>query len=424
MRIGIMLRSLDEKGGIGVYTRGILDELLDQAPEHTFVLFYRKAANLGRYAHLSHVTERVVRAPHRWLWDQVAIPAACRREGIDVLFHPKFTVPLAAPCPAVMVVHGADWFIPEQAQFYGAFDVFQIRRLMPRYFRKAARVISVSELTTENFNRVLGLPPGKVKTIYFAPARHFRRVEDATVLANVRARYRLPERYILTLTKLRGDGRKNFGGVLAGYRHLHEHHPRGGDQAGGGEEDEAGGDAALGVSTTLPAPPALVVGGKDVERLRGPFGIPDAGWGKDVRFPGWIDQEDLPAVYSMASAYLYPSNLEAFPIPLTEAMACGTPIVTSNRNGLEELAGDAALLVDPDDPEAVGEALAAILRDPELADRLRRTGMARSAIFSWERCGRQTLEVLEEAGARGSSIRPPTPQVSGDPGSPTGDPAS
>ncbi|CAN5640703.1 glycosyltransferase family 1 protein [soil metagenome] len=375
MRIGIMLRSLDEKGGIGVYTRGILEELLAQGQEHEFVLFYRTAGNLGRHASLPNVTERLLEAPHQTLWDQVMIPPACRRESVDVLFHPKFTVPLAAPCPSVMVVHGADWFIPEQARFYGRFDVFQIRRLMPLYFRKAARVISVSELTTENFNRVLGLPEGKVRTIYFAPARHFMRVENASILAEVRSRYELPERFILTLTKLGGDGRKNFGGVVAGYRHLHEHHPH-----------------AEGSS-----PPALVVGGKNVDQLREPFGIPGEGWGRDVHFPGWIDQEDLPAVYSLADAYLYPSNLEAFPIPLTEAMACGTPIVTSDRNGLEEIAGDAALLVDPDDAVAVGEALASILRDPALARRLRVAGLERSNRFSWDRCGRETLEVLVEA---------------------------
>jgi glycosyltransferase involved in cell wall biosynthesis len=368
MRIGIMLRSLDEKGGIGVYTRGILEELLAQGRDHEFALFYRTPENLGQYGSLPHVTERVLRAPHQTLWDQVVIPQACRRDGVDVLFHPKFTVPLAAPCPTVMVVHGADWFIPEQARFYGRFDVLQIRRLMPLYFRKAATVISVSELTTENFNRVLRLPPDKVKTIYFAPARHFRRVEDASILAEVRERYDLPERFILTLTKLGGDGRKNFGGVLEAYRRYHGTSPH-----------------------------ALVVGGKDVERLRRPFGIPDDGWGADVRFPGWIDQKDLPAVYSMADAYLYPSNLEAFPIPITEALACGTPIVTSDRNGLEEIAGSGAILVDPDNADAVRDALARVLLDPVEAARLSRAGLERSRAFSWDRCGAETLAVLEAA---------------------------
>lgn len=368
MRIGIMLRSLDERGGIGVYTRGILEELLRVGGDHEFVLLYRNRANLGRYAERSNVTERALAAPHRTLWDQVAVPLACRRERVDVLFHPKFTVPLAAPCPSVMVVHGADWFMPDQAEFYGRFDVFQIRLLMPRYFRKAHTVISVSELTTQNFNRVLGLAPTKVRTIYFAPARHFRRVEDPARLADVRSRYDLPERFVLTLTKLGGDGRKNFRGVVEAYRRYH------------GTTDHK-----------------LVVGGKGVEALRGRFGIPEDEWGQDVVFPGWIAQEDLPAVYSMADAYLYPSNLEAFPIPITEAMACGTPIVTSNRNGLEEIAGDAAILVDPEDPDAIGAALEEVLTDSEVARRLSAAGLERSERFSWERCGRETLEVLVEA---------------------------
>jgi glycosyltransferase involved in cell wall biosynthesis len=370
MRIGIMLRSLDEKGGIGVYTRGILDELLGRDQRNHYVLFYHNPDNLGRYADRANVSERWVRAPHKTLWDQVAIPLACRRERVDVLFHPKFTVPLFAPCPSVMVVHGADWFIPGHAEFYTRFDRAQIRLLMPWYFRRAARVLSVSELTTEDFNRVLKLPPGKVKTVYFAPAKHFRRVEDSSVLEQVRARYGLPERFILTLTKLGGGERKNFRGVVEAYRAFH------------------------GTTTHK-----LVVGGKDCVRLREEYGIPDQGWGGDVLFPGWIDQQDLPAVYSLADLYLYPSNLEAFPIPLTEAMACGTPIVTSDRNGLQEIAAGAAMHVDAEDPVAICDAMRHVLTDEQVAASLSAAGIRRSQAFSWERCGRETLAVLEAEGA-------------------------
>ena len=81
------------------------------------------------------------------------------------------------------------------------------------------------------------------------------------------------------------------------------------------------------------------------------------GYGKDILFPGWIDQVDMPAVFSLADLFLYPSNLEAFPIPLTEAMACGTPILTSNVNGLKEIAGDAALLIDPSDTEQIANGM-------------------------------------------------------------------
>jgi glycosyltransferase involved in cell wall biosynthesis len=244
--------------------------------------------------------------------------------------------------------------------------------LLPVWCRSATRILSVSELTTENINAALGLPPGKVRTTYFAPARHFARVTDPDRLAAVRRRYSLPERFILTLSKTSGGERKNAAVMLAAY-----------------------GLAADRVAHYL------VVGGRGCERFRIDSDLPSAGRGAKVHFPGWIDQEDLPAVYSLADLYLYPSNLEAFPIPITEAMACGTPIVTSDANGLVEIADDAALLVDHTDPAAIAEAIVRILDDAALADRLSRSGLARSKMFSWDECARQTLETLREAAGRG-----------------------
>lgn len=366
MRIGIMLRSLDEQGGVGVYTRYITENLLrlDQANE--YVLLYRSEGNLGRYSAHPNVTERVVPGRNKALWDQISIPRACRRERIDVLFHPKFTVPFLAPCPSVMVVHGADWLIPEEARFYPWWDVAYVRAVMPWYFRKAAAVLSVSQITTDNFNRVLDLPEGKVVTTYLAPGRHFRRITEPEELARVRERYALPERFVLTLSKVAGGERKNIGGVFEAYRRMHDRVEQ-----------------------------KLVVGGKDCHLFRGEYGVPETDWGADIHFPGWIAQEDMPAVQSLADLYLYPSRLEAFPIPISEAMACGTPIVTSRANGLEEIAGDGALRVDPENPDEIAEAAVAILNDPELHARMSAAGLERSRRYSWDRCARQTLEVLE-----------------------------
>jgi glycosyltransferase involved in cell wall biosynthesis len=140
-----------------------------------------------------------------------------------------------------------------------------------------------------------------------------------------------------------------------------------------------------------------VVGGKGCERFRKDYAIPESGWGRDVLFPGWLDQSDLPAIYSAADLFLYPSNQEAFPIPITEAMTCGTPIVTSRANGLLELAGDAALLVNPDDADEIAAAMQEVLTDTALASRLSEAGLKRSTMFSWERCARNTLAVLEDA---------------------------
>ncbi len=370
MRIGIMLRALEEKGGVAVYTRYITEELLRIDHENEYVLFYRSDENLGRYAHHPRVEEHLLPGRSKPLWDQVSVPLACRRHNIDVLFHPKFTVPLLSPCPTVMTVHGADWFIPEHARFYGKVDVAYIRMVMPRYFRKAAAVLSVSQITTDNFNRILNLPPGKVTTTFLAPGKHFAREDDPEVLDAVRARYKLPERFILTLSKVGGGERKNARGVFEAYRRVHGRVPH-----------------------------ALVVGGRGCEVFREEYDLPDGGWGADIHFPGWMDQADLPAVYSLADLYLYPSNLEAFPIPVAEAMACGVPIVTSKANGLEEIAGEGALLVDPTDPDEIAEAVAQLLTDDELHARTGAAGLDRSKRYSWERCATETLEVLERVAA-------------------------
>ena len=368
MRIGVMLRALDEKGGIGVYTQNVLQELLDLDTRNRYVLFYRNPSHIGRFAGRSNVKECLVRAPHKTLWDQVAIPNACRREKVDVVFHPKFTAPLLAPCKAVMVVHGADWFIPEQAQFYSRLNVLSMRVAMSLYFRKCAVVISVSQLTTDNFRQVLPRALRNMETVYFGPARYFHRVEDPERLRHVKARYELPEKFILTLTKRGGDNRKNLGQVFKAYARYHQRSQ---------------------------APHKLVVGGKDCHLFRDEYGLSNELHCGDVLFPGWIEQEDLPAVYTLADVYLYPSNLEAFPIPITEAMACGTPIITSNVNGLEEIAGDAALLVDPGDTDHIAQAIARVLTDPQLRKELSKRGLERSKVFSWDKCASETLSILE-----------------------------
>ncbi len=371
LRIAIMLRALDEKGGIGVYSDNITRELLETDSSNHYILMYSDAGHLGRHAHRPNVKELVVRARHKLVWDQVAVPRALLRHRADVVFHPKFTVPVSTSVPSVMVLHGADWFFPDQARYYNRLNVAYMRRMLPLFCRRATTIVSVAELTTADIRRAVRLPEGKVRTIYFAPARHFRRVDDPDELDRVSRRYGLPDRFILTLSKPLGDERKNLSGVLEGYKRLH---------------------ARTGHK--------LVIGGQDCERFRTDYDVPDDGWGRDVLFPGWIDQGDMPVVYSLADLYLYPSNLEAFPIPITEAMACGTPIVTSDANGLREIAGDAAVRVDPRDPTAISDAIHRVLTDRQLREELVTRGLERSERFSWDRCARETLAVLVEAASK------------------------
>jgi glycosyltransferase involved in cell wall biosynthesis len=365
MRIGIMLRSFDEKGGIGVYSRNITRELIELDRENRYILFYRNSANLGIFAPYENVSERLIGAPNKAAWDQLSIPKACVREKVDVLFHPKFTVPIFAPCKTVMVLHGAGWFMPDFQHFWSRSDLRNVNLTMPVYLKKASAVLSVSQITTEVFNKKFRPPQGKISTVYFAPARNFKRITDPQVLEHVRARYALPERFIFTLSGYDRGDRKNFRGILKAFQELY------------GRTDHK-----------------LVVGGKDCHKFKIDYEIPDTGYGKDIIFTGWIDQEDLPAFYSLADLFLYPSNVEAFPIPITEALACGTPIVTSDANGLKELVGDAALLVDPRDPSTIAQAVYRLLCSPDLRGELSEKGTQRSQMFTWDRCSRQTLDIL------------------------------
>jgi glycosyltransferase involved in cell wall biosynthesis len=375
LRIGLMLRAIAEKGGVGVYTRYLAEELLAMDRQNEYVLFYPDASYVGRFAHYPNVTERVVTAPHKALWDQVAVPYWCWKERVDVVFHPKFTVPLLAPCKSIMVLHGAGWIMDEFKQFWNKLDVQYIRLFMPLYCRRASAILSVSHLTTETFNRVIGVPEGKIRTVYFAPGKHFRRVTNNERLQHVKDKYQLPDRFILTLSRYDGGARKNIGGVLEAFKLLHGSTPH-----------------------------KLVVGGKNCDRFAADFALPPDGYGADIVFPGWIDQEDLPAVYSLADLYVYPSRLEAFPIPITEAMACGTPIVTADANGLKEIAGEAALFVDADKPQAIRDAMHRVLTVPAVAEQLSQAGRTRSALFSWERCARETLEAIESVGNLGRAF--------------------
>ncbi len=364
-----MLRAADEKGGIGVYSRNLVKELLAIDSENEYVLFYASDQNLGKHAHHPNVTECVIKGSGKLWWDQVSMPLACRKYKIDLLFNPKFTISLLAPCKTAMVFHGADWFIPEHAQYYDKWDVRYIKLMMPWYCKKCTFILSVSEITTDNFNRFLDLPEGKVITTYFGPAKHFRRIEDTDALKKVKDKYKLPDQFIFSLSGYDRGTRKNIDKLLEAYHLFHGK-----------------------------APHKLVLGGRDCYKFKKDYNVPDDGWGADILFPDWIDQEDLPAIYSQATVYLYPSNVEAFPIPLTESLACGTPIITSDQNGLREIAGDAARFVNADDPASIAAAIEEVVTSPEIQQKLSAAGLERSKTFGWDQCARKTLDIINRHG--------------------------
>lgn len=370
MRIGIMMRSADEVGGISVYARNIVEELLKIDPVNQYVLFYKTDKHLGRYSAFANCCEILLPGGSKAIWDQIKIPRAAKKEGVDLIFNPKFTVPLFTSCKTVMVVHGADWFIPPYDDVYTTLDVFYIKRVMPLYLRKADFVTSVSDYSTDGFVNAFPWLKDKIQTVYFGPHKNFRVIDDQNELATVRAKYNLPERFILTVIRYdhgARNTRKNFIGMaesFAKYRKM------------GGREK-------------------FVVVGRDCYMYGQEHDLEAMGIKDEVIFPGLVAQEDLPAFYNLAELYLYPTIIEAFPIPTTEAMVCGCPIVTSDSTGLKELTDGVSVAVDPTDSDAIAEAIRTVLTDAELRQQMREKGLARSARFSWQKCARETLEVFE-----------------------------
>lgn len=371
MRIGVMMRSADEVGGISVYARNIVEELLKIDQVNEYILFYKSDKHLGGYRDFRNCREILLAGGGKAIWDQVKIPLAAKKEGIDLLFNPKFTVPLFTRCKTVMVVHGADWFIPPYDEVYNGLDVFYIKRVMPLYLRKADFVTSVSDYSTDGFVRAFPWLKNKIRTVYFGPHTNFKVIDDQQRLEGIRAKYDLPEQFILTVIRYdhgTKNTRKNFPGMAEAYAKY--------KKMGGTEK--------------------FVVVGRDCDMYGRENDLEGLGIKDDVLFPGLVAQEDLPAFYNLARLYLYPTIIEAFPIPTTEAMACGCPIVTSNSTGLKELTDGVSVAVDPTDTDAIAAAMHQVLSDPALQRQMREKGLERSRLFSWEKCARETLAIFKD----------------------------
>ena len=363
--IGIMLRTIEERQGIGIYTRGLMDALLPMDTQNKYVLFFKTPKFMGHYTHLDHVTERLIEAPNKMLWDQLYIPLAARREKLDLLFHTKFTVPFLASCPCTMSIHGASWFVHPEL-YENKLDLAYIKLMMPWYCRKSVGITSNSQLTTDDFVRILNVPASKIRTIHLGRNESFKTVEDTAELERVASKYPLPKKYIFSVVKY--DPRKNFKNLIAAFRELRKELP------------EA----------------RLVVAGIGCEKYIEEEQMDADGTSEAVTFLGWVEPEDLPALYTKARCMFFPSVYEEFGIPTVEALACGCPPVVSSTGALPEIAGDAGFIVDPFDPPAMAKALKAVYTDDALYAECREKALKRAEQFSWKRCAEGTLKLFND----------------------------
>jgi glycosyltransferase involved in cell wall biosynthesis len=393
LRIGLMLRAVDDVDGQGIYIRKLCEALFEADRHNRYIAFYSRADQAGRYTGRPNVREVVVPGTAKLLWDQVLVPLAARRENLDVLFHHKFSIPLVAPCPTVVQQRGTEyWSHPEFfVGWSGRIDQVYNRVMIPLCCRRAARVLTNSDTLGEELVRHAGVPRSKLRTVYAAADESFQPITDPAVLSGVRERYRLPaEPFLLMVVKghqilgqVSGTAltpRKNVALALEAYGRLRR------------RAAEAG----------RVAPPLVILGVGIAERLT-PEVIAEHAEPFSVHTPGFVEFTDMPALYSLARALVFPSRYESFGIPIVEAMACGCPVVTATTSACPEVAGDAALLVDPDDADGLAAAMERVSLDDGIAADLRGRGLRRAAEFSWTR---SALTLLSEFRIAAGSRRP------------------
>jgi glycosyltransferase involved in cell wall biosynthesis len=346
--------------GAGVYTYQLVRALAGVIESERLVAFARPGLfdDLGtvRTVHIDPPSR-----PARLVWEQAVLPFHLRRLGIELLHSPHHHTPLAPGGPKrVVTVHDVTFLIlrdryPQARRLY-------MEGVTRAAVRLAGAIITPSNAVRRDVIERLGVRDERVVAIPEAPAPHFAPVTDAARLAAAREKYGLPERYVLSVGS-REPG-KNRPALLRAFARLPKR----------------------GLALAIAGQPAWRY--EDEQRL-----VERLGLGERVRFLGYVPDADLPALYSGAEAFAFPSLYEGFGLPVLEAMACGTPVVTSDGSALAEVAGDAALLVDPRDTDALARALERLLADEALRAELRARGLERAGDFSWERAARETLAV-------------------------------
>lgn len=308
--------------------------------------------------------------PLRRLWTHARLGPALWRDRPNLLFVPAHVIPLTHP-PSVVTLHDLGYLT-----FPDAHTARRRRELdlTTRWSLHAARrVIAISQATKADLVRYYGADPAKISVVYHGLAPEFRPVRDPAVLAAAQLRYDLLNQpYFLYVGTL--QPRKNLVRLIEAYA------------------------LALPVLKATSKPPLLVLAGRKgwlsapIERRAAELGVTN-----HVRLIGYVPDADLVPLLSGARAFVFPSLYEGFGMPVLEAMACGTPVLTSTSSALPEVAGDAALLIDPQATSAIAAALLRLAHQPKLRAELREQGLVQAARFSWDRCAQATREVWREA---------------------------
>ena len=368
VRIGLDARKLHDFG-IGTYVRNLLRQLARLDQETDYVLLCREADVATLSALGPNFRPVVETAGHYSIAEQFRIPWALRRERVTLFHAPHYVLPPLVPCRSVVTIHDCIHLLFPQ-YLPNRMALTYARLSLALATRKASRILTVSQASKQDILRFFDVDPDRIDVIPNGIDERFTHPPAADVLERVRERYQLHGPFVLYAGNVKPH--KNLERVLEAFHLVRQR--------------------------DLPDL-KLVMIGDDISRYASLRRVVHRyQLHSHVRFLGYLPDDTLGAMYRLASVFVFPSLYEGFGLPPLEAMACGTPVVTSNLSSLPEVTGDAAILVDPYDPEAIAGGLERVLTDPGLHADLQRRGRARAAQFSWEDAARRVRDVYARVG--------------------------
>ena len=313
-----------------------------------------------------HIIE--LNCPSYPLWEQWALPRAAKKYGVEILHCTSNTAPIWCNIPLVLTLHDIIFLEPRDKQNHSLYQNmgWLYRRLdVPRILNKCRRIITVSNFEMENIISKLGIPRERLAMIYNGYNNWFKPIEDTS---HVTQKYIADEGYFFFLGNT--DPKKNTERTLVAYsKYLQQSDVK----------------------------RKLLMADLDSEYLNG---IIQRNHIENIRdyilMPGYIVNSDLPYIYNGAFAFLYTSLRESFGIPLLEAMACGTPVITSNTSSMPEIAGHDAILVNPESSDEIAEMMLQLERDEDFYEKQKVIGLERAKLFSWRRTAEQLLRLYQE----------------------------
>lgn len=307
------------------------------------------------------------------IWEQFILPRAARREKCDILHCTSNTAPLFSKVPVMVTLHDIIYMeslslLKKGFTLYQKFGNLYRRMVVPSVVERSKSIITVSEFEKVRIGTFFNIQGSKLKAVYNGVGIHFKKITGTETLKRIKEKYKLPDRFIFFLGNT--DPKKNVRNTLAGFSMFYKY-----------SENKM---------------PLVMLDYDHNELVKIATELNDPDLVNHIILTGYVPNTELPAIYSQALIMLYPSLRESFGIPVLEAMACGVPVITSNTSSLPEVAGDAAILVNPNKPEEIAGAISRLIENSALCSELVEKGYKQSAKFSWKAMASRVFEIYKE----------------------------